>query len=158
MIEDIGLQNQVEFLYRATAKQLYNLALYVIGNQRVAEQITIDAFADAFVSIPDKSDAERFIKRSIKLLYRYGRKRHRKAGYSIMDIAFSENAERWNSVGKNHLFEILNKLNYDERFILLLFCWQKFSAKEIANIMYLPLFFAKKRIFVTINKAVAKLS
>ena len=60
MVDNIKLQNQVEFLYHAAAKQLYNLALYTIGNQKVAEQITIDAFADAFYSITDKSDAELF--------------------------------------------------------------------------------------------------
>lgn len=162
MIEDIELQNQAEFLYQAAAKQLYNLALYTVGNQTLAEQITIDAFDGAFCSIPDKSDAERFTKQSIKLLYRYGRKMRRKAGYNISDMMFSKKAEsgkveRRDNVEKKRLFEMLSKLSYDERYILLLFCWQRFSAREIADIMRLQLFFSKRRIYVTINKTAAEL-
>jgi hypothetical protein len=43
-------------LYNTTAKELYNLTLYSLGEQSLAEQITIDAFASAYNSLSDKAD------------------------------------------------------------------------------------------------------
>jgi len=150
------IQNQVEFLYNATAKQLYKLALYTLGNKKAAEQITINVFCEAFNNISDKADANLFKERSIKLLYKYGRKIQKKSEWngSTILIKTSEDIEEQVDVKKKELIQMLGSLNFDERYILLLFYWQKFSIQQIAKAICLPIFLVKKRFGVTVNKAV----
>lgn len=150
------IQNQVEFLYNTTAKQLYKLALYTLGNEKEAEQITINVVCEAFNNISDKMDTHLFKEQGIKLLYKYGRKIQKKFewnGYTIL-VKASEDIVDQADVKKKELIQMLGSLNFDERYILLLFYWQNFSIQQIAKAICLPVFLVKKRFGVTINKAV----
>jgi DNA-directed RNA polymerase specialized sigma24 family protein len=157
LTDEINLKNQVEFLYNATAKELYNLALYSVQNQPLAEQLTIDAFAFAFNSLSDKSDAEQFRMKSIKFLYRSIKKSVSKANRGpgkLKDQRIYENTEFPKSKERTRLNTLRLLLECDERFILLLFCYQKFSVKRISRILNLPTFIAKKSLHITITKAI----
>ena len=150
------IQNQVEFLYHETAKQLYKLALYTLGNRKVAEQITVNAFCEAFNTISDKTDVNLFKERSIKLLYKHGRKIQKKSEWNgcTIPVRTSEDIVEQAGVKKKELIQMLGSLNFDERYILLLYYCQEFSIQQIAKAICLPVFLAKKRFGVTVNKAV----
>jgi len=65
-----------------------------------------------------------------------------------------ENIEFAYDERKKRIHSLLNRLNYDERFLLLLFFQQRFSQKQISQILYIPRFIIKKRLFQTLNKAI----
>lgn len=156
MTDEVVLKNQVEFLYNATAKMLYNLTLYTVQNQPLAEQLTVDAFVAAFNSLSDKSNIDQFRIKSTKLLYRSIKKSINKAnrGFSkLTDQKIYEDTELLKSESKNRLNALLFRLEYDERFILLLFLQQKFSQKQIAQILCVPRFISRKRLCQVLNKA-----
>ncbi len=154
MTDDTQLQNQAEFLYTAASKQLYNFALYAVGDQAAAEQITAKALADAFLCVPDKSSVEQFSLRSIQYLYRYGRKEQIKTVYNIREIMRLQNADWQEKTAKGRLLECLRKSSYDERCILLLFCWMKLSTRQIAAITGRPVFVTRRRLLAAIHKAI----
>lgn len=131
---------QAEFLYDATVKLIYNLALYTIGNSSMAEQITTDAFCNAFYLVTDRSDIELFMKKAIREVYKHGRKI--KSGLLCMDT----------NVGARRLLAALLDLDYNERYIILLFCWLRLSPKEIADIIILPTFLVRKRLYDSLRK------
>ena len=54
---------------------------------------------------------------------------------------------------RNKRLDKLYRLSLKERYILLLFCWQRFSLKRIAKIISLPMFITKKRLYAALNKA-----
>jgi len=60
LTDETLLENQVTYLYNASAKKLYNLALYSIGDQPLAEQLSVDAFVSAYKHLPDKTDVTQF--------------------------------------------------------------------------------------------------
>ncbi|MEA4894680.1 MAG: hypothetical protein VB064_05410 [Oscillospiraceae bacterium] len=136
---------QAEFLYDATVKLIYNLALYTIGNSSMAEQITTDAFCDAFYRVTDRSDIELFMKKAIREVYKHGRKIKR-LSYCSGLLCMDTNA------GARRLLAALLDLDYNERYIILLFCWLRLSPKEIARIICLPTFLVKKRLYTSIRK------
>lgn len=151
MEDNLELQNQVELLYNAAAKPLYNLALYTTGDPILAQQATIDAFVYSFHSIPDKTDLELFRNKSAKLLYRYIRKAQKNNfdQAALLKISGDMNGEKQK---KN--MDMLCRLRPDERYILLLFCWQRFSLKQIARTICLPVFIAKRHLYGAFDKAV----
>ena len=153
MEDNRELQNQVEFLYNAAAKPLYNLALYTTGDPALAQQVTIDAFVDSFHSIPDKTDLELFMNKSTKLLYRYIRK-VRKDNYDQAALLITTRDANSLDAERKKQLDKLCRLSPKERYILLLFCWQRFSLKRIAKTISLPVFIAKKSLFAALNKAV----
>ncbi|NLA88012.1 MAG: hypothetical protein GX847_12185, partial [Clostridiales bacterium] len=69
MENDTMMRKQIEYQYRTAAKQLYNLALFAIGDKGLAEQTAAGAFADALKQIKDTSDIELFRKHCCTLLY-----------------------------------------------------------------------------------------
>ena len=154
MADEALLESQVTYLYNASAKELYNLALYSIGNQPLAEQLAIDAFVSAYNRLPDKSDVTRFRIKSARQLYRKTKKtliNHSR--HSTQKLDTHESIEFTNDKEKNRIRSLLARLNYDERFLLLLFLQQKFSSKQIAQILYIPKFMAKKRLHQMLHKA-----
>jgi DNA-directed RNA polymerase specialized sigma24 family protein len=151
LTEDTLLLNQADLLYRAASKQLYNFALYAVGDQRAAEQITENAFADAFLRVPDRSDIRQFYIRCLKLLCRYGRKLRKKTAY-CMDEIIPPTANRQASIEKKCSLQLLRKLSYDQRCIFLLFCW-RIPITQIASITGLPVFMTRRRLSAVINKA-----
>lgn len=150
---NLKTQNQIGFFYNAATKPLYNLALYTMGDPVLAQQVTIDAFVGSFHSISDKADLELFMNKSIKLLYQYIRKVQKNNGKVIPTTGdiYILNGE------KNKNMDMLCKLSPDERYILLLFCWQRFSIKRIAEAISLPRIIVKKRLYAVLNKVVKEL-
>lgn len=153
MENNLELQNQVELLYNAAAKPLYNLALYTTGDPASAEQTAIDAFVGAFHSIPDKTDLELFRNKSAKLLYRYICKAQKN---NFDQAALLKISGDMNGKKQKNIMDMLCRLRLDERYILLLFCWQRFSPKQIARTICLPVFITRKRLYAALNKAVDK--
>ena len=140
------IQRQAEFLYDATAKLIYNLALYTIRNSAAAEQIVVDAFCEAFYRVTDRSNIELFMKKAIRETYKYGRKKKRRRysrGLLCMDTEDGPN---------RRLLAALLDFDYNERYIILLFCWLGLSQKEIARILVLPTFLVRKRLYASLRK------
>lgn len=50
------------------------------------------------------------------------------------------------------LLAALLDLHYNERYIILLFCWLRLSQKEIARILVLPAFLVRKRLYASLRK------
>lgn len=154
MADEALLENQVTYLYHASAKALYNLALYSIGDQPQAEQLSIDAFVSSFYHLKDKSDVMQFRIKSARYLYLISKKAFiSRSWHSTPEPDPLESIESANDTGKSRIQQLLSGLNYDERFLLLLVLQQKFTQKQIAQILCVPEFIVKKRIFRTLSKA-----
>ncbi|MPM05402.1 hypothetical protein SDC9_51692 [bioreactor metagenome] len=156
MAEEALLENQVTYLYHASAKKLYNLALSSIGDQLLAEQLAIDAFVFAYNRLSDKSDVTQFRIKSARHLYRKTKKtliHHSR--HSAQKLSTHESIESTNDTEKSRIQQLLSSLNYDERFLLLLLLQQKFAKKEIARVLYIPEFMVKKRIYHMFKKAIS---
>lgn len=149
MTDEVLLESQVTYLYDATAKKLYNLALS-IGNQPLAEQLTIEAFASTFHLLANKSDVEKFRIVSTKALYQITKKTLRIHNGPYMQEA----RETLSNQENNQVHLLLSQLNYNECFMLLLYIQQRFSRKQIAQILRFPKFMAQKRLYQILNKAV----
>lgn len=116
----------------------------------MAQQVTTDAFVDAFHSISSKADIELFVNRSAKLLYRYIRKAHKNDQAALLKTAEDINSLDDNK--KKKYMDMLGRLSPDERYIVPLFCWQRFFLKRIAKTINLPLFITKGRLYAALNK------
>lgn len=143
-MKDMSLNHTIEHLYNSTAKELYNFAINVFGNYSYALQISIDTFVKAFAKMAvhmDIIDSELFMNLNIRLLYKYGKMRKfrvNKNSKSAQCNIIICNSER------TKLSIMLDCLNYNERFILLLFCCQKLRIERISNILRLPNFLVAK--------------
>ena len=154
MTDEALLENQVTYLYNATAKRLYNLALYSIVEQPLAEQLAIDAFVFAYYRLFDKSDVTQFQIKSARHLYRKTKQtliNH--SWHNALKPNTPESIEFAQDEGKKQIHSLLSRLNYDERFLLLLSLQQRFSQKQIAQILSIPKFIVKKRLCRTLSKA-----
>ncbi len=138
---DIASHVQVEYIYQIAVKQLYNLALYSVGDRRLAEKTMVGAFSDAFNRLRNKSDVALFERHCLRLLYVHGKKVQRKSEYYIGCIA------------QDSITEKLIGLNFEERYVLLLFCWRKQSIKQIAQTTRLPQFMIEQRLNAAVRKA-----
>lgn len=155
MAEEALLENQVTYLYHASAKKLYNLALYSIGDQPLAEQLSIDAFVFAYNRLSDKSDVTQFRIKSARHLYRKTKKTlisHNWCGFRKLNAYGTTGFVSYKEMKRIYL--LLTELNYDEKFMLLLFLQQRFSSKQVAQILCIPQSIAKKRLYRLLNKAV----
>ncbi|MPM04589.1 hypothetical protein SDC9_50867 [bioreactor metagenome] len=155
MAEEALLENQVTYLYHASAKKLYNLALSSIGDQLLAEQLAIDAFVFAYNRLSDKSDVTQFRIKSARHLYRKTKKTLISYNWcGSRKLNAYETEEFVSCKEKNQIHSLLIVLNYYERFMLLLFLQQRFSSKQVAQILCIPQFIAKKQLYRLLNKAV----
>lgn len=136
---------QIELKYHASVLHLYNLALYTVGDKRLAEQAAAHAFTDAFIQIRGNPDVQLFEAHCFKRLYMYGKKSQR-----LFDNYIGRTAD-------NRLTELLISLNFQERYILLLFCWRKFTIHQIAKTARLPQFIIEKRLNTAVNKAISRI-
>ena len=156
MADEASFEKQVLYLYNATAKGLYNLAIYSVKDQPLAEQLAIDAFAFAYNCLSNKTDVMRFQIKGTRQLYRKTKKtliHHSR--HSAQKLSTHESIESTNDTEKSRIQQLLSSLNYDERFLLLLLLQQKFAKKEIARVLYIPEFMVKKRIYHMFKKAIS---
>ena len=135
MVDIQETEKTFQLLYNATAKPLYNLAIYATGDQSTAERILTDVFVKVFYTIPDQSAPDLFMKKCIKLLYRHARRIRIKQKHDGSTAPFKIEGEEQKSddIKRTQLFDLLSKLSFEERYIILLFCWQRFSLKQIAK-------------------------
>jgi DNA-directed RNA polymerase specialized sigma24 family protein len=148
-----------ELLYNAAAKPLYNLALYSIGDQATAERILTDVFVEVFYTISDHTDLDFFKKKCMKLIYRRARKIRIKLGYDIGSTApfkMKGGQQKSDDIKRAQLFNMLSKLSFEERYIILLFCWQRLSFNQIAETIYRPRFITRKHLYAIANKIVKR--
>jgi DNA-directed RNA polymerase specialized sigma24 family protein len=127
-------KSHLALLYHTSAKQLFNLALYAVGDGHLAEQAVVSAFAGAYRRLPDKSDVRLFERQCVRLLYVCGKKTLRQSGGRRDAIAADTTADGETS----RLASLLSGLSFNERFILLLFCRLRLSVRQIAAAMRLP--------------------
>ncbi len=146
-------QHQIECLYRATAKQLYNLALYTVGDTALAEETAVSAFSDACGCIRDATDAAMFQKLCFQQLYLRGK--NVRCRYECPAGGITGNlAEKLICDSEpRQLSEILICLDFEERYIVLLFCLHKYSVRQIAKITRLPNAVIEKRLLAAVDKA-----
>ncbi len=153
MADKALLEDQITYLYHASAKGLYNLALYSTSDQSLAEQLSIDALVSAFYHLKDKSDVTRFRIKSSRHLYLISKKTLISCSWhSAPELDPLESIESVNNTENSRIQQLFCGLDYDERFLLLLVLQQKFSQKQIAQILFVPKFIAKKRIYHMLNK------
>lgn len=145
--------HQTESPLRRTAYQLYHMALCAVGDAALAEQTAAGAFCDALNQIRDASDAGMLRMRCFSLLYRYCKKTRGLYGSTdgYTDAASAEYIKY--AGGHRRLPEMLACLSFDERFIILLFCLQKYSVRQIATITRLPGFIVERRLNAAVGKA-----
>ena len=158
MTDTQNMEEAFELLYDATAKPLYNLTLYTIGDQPIAERILTDIFVDVFYTISDQADSDLFKKKCIKSLYRRIRKIRIEPEYDIGCIAqfkIKGRQQKPEDIKRAQLFCILRRLSFEERYIILLFCWQRLSLKQIAETLCLPKFLVRKCLHAITAKAAA---
>jgi len=154
LTDEALLENQVTCLYNTTAKGLYNLALHSVQDQPLAEQLAMDAFVFAYNRLIDKSDVTRFRIKSARQLYRITKKtliNHNWCGSRELNTYESEEFVTYKE--KKRIHALLIELNYDERFMLLLFLQQKFSQRQVTEILCIPKFVVKKRFHQILHKA-----
>lgn len=145
--------HQTESSLHSTAYGLYNTALYAVGDAALAGQTAADAFVNAFNRISDASDISLLRMRCYSLLYRYCKKIPGLHDYPC-GLASGDTAEHIQYAGGcKQLTEILTCLSFDERFIILLFCLQRYSVREIAKITRLPGFVIERRLNAAVRKA-----
>ena len=145
MDNDKEIQKQAEFLYDVTAKEIYNLALYTIGNPVSAEQIAAEAFCEAFYCARDRTDVGLFRRKALKKLYRYGLKK-KTTEYSKRLLRTAPKI-----CGGQIALSFID-LDFSERYMVLLFCWLRLSPKEISKILYLPIPTVKEQLYKSIRK------
>jgi DNA-directed RNA polymerase specialized sigma24 family protein len=135
MITDAMKQNRINVLYETAAKPLFQVALYSVGNRSVAEDSAEMAILGAFRDGPDVSDPGAFLKRCLGKLYRCVKEARSESIKTGADDAQAK-----------PLGQMLAPLSFDERYILLLFCRQKYSIGQIAEITGLQEFIVEKRL------------
>lgn len=122
MIADAPIKRQTEIL-REAAEPLYRLAFYTLGDRRLAERTAAAACIDAFGSLSDACDVGVFLRRCFSLLYKYVKRTCPESGG-----AGSADA------GKQPLERMLSPLSFDEKYIMLLFCREKLTMRQISEI------------------------
>lgn len=146
MIDEMESLNQVDLLYSNIAKELYNLTLYTIGDQLSAEKITINAFSDAFQAVADKSNVNMFRLHCVKKIYCYCKRLHKTVIYDTHN-PMHEYEDDPKVMKRQKLLELLSMLNFNNRFLLLLFCQQKYQVKHVSKITNRPAFLIRKRFY-----------
>lgn len=148
-------ENTFELLYAAAAKPLYNLALYAVGDQPTAERILTGVFAEMFNNVSDQTDPDLFKRKCIGLMYRRVHKTRRKAEYGMGSSELPQIAKEQQNpedIKKAKLFHMLRRLSFEERYIIMLFCWQRFSLGQIAEMIGQPTFLLRKHLKAILNK------
>jgi DNA-directed RNA polymerase specialized sigma24 family protein len=148
------IDHWVHQLIELTAKELYNFALNVYGNETEAIAASVDAFVHAFVNVTYDNnvlDAIMFKSLNIRFLYIYGKKR-KKILNKRKKALTSKQDHQAVLADKNEFFNKLNQLNYRERFILLLFCYQKMKIEHISQVLQLPKFLVARRLLSAARK------
>ncbi len=155
MIGDTKESNELAYLSRFSAKQLYNLALHTVGDRHLAEQAVISAFSDACRQRDDSPDVRRVEAQCVRLLYRYGKKAVREAFHGCEDTAggAADPCIKLHAEEPSRLTCLLSGLSFSEKFILLLFCRHKYTVGQIAEITGLPVFLVERRLNAAADKA-----
>ena len=121
-MDDLILERKVHYLCNSTAKELYNLALYIYEDEESALEAAVDSFVRAFIKMSGETsilDINLFRELSIRYLYKFGKKNITESTINRLPID-------------------LIQLNYNERFIILLFCCCKIKIEHISHILRLP--------------------
>jgi hypothetical protein len=149
-------KNQVESLYSAAVKELYGLAFYTVLDIKAAEALTAGAFSDTFRILSDKADLEAFRIKAASCLYRSMKRTSKNPGYASGDSPAHQRRENQLDLPgekRNRTVVFLSKLSLCERFLLLLFCSDRFSSVQISQILCLPRFLVQKKLRGILQKA-----
>ncbi len=148
-------------LYESVAKDLYKLALYILGNKEDAEDAVSETFIEAFKGIKNLRNDSSFKPWIMRIL---SIRCKRKIGSyiknkSTVDISECLNiSAKDNSEEKVILWEAIGNLTFEEREIILLSVIYNYTIKEIAEIKDLPQGTVSSKIHRTMKKLQKMLS
>ena len=141
-----GDKDSFSQVYDEIASDLYKVALYTLGNPHDAEDVVSEAFVEAYKGISKLRDANSFKPWMMKILsIRCKRKiAEYVKGKNVFDIetfitTLSEDVDVSADVSeKVTVTSALNRLNFQEREIVVLSVLQGYTTKEIAEILGSP--------------------
>lgn len=129
-------------------EKLYCLAFLSTGDASVSERITKNACVGS-------AGKNRLIRQSIgsclRLLYISGKKESTNISRGL-HLTHAGPYELSQTRDNGRLCTMLQVLSFTDRFLILLFCYMKFSSSQIASILRLPAFFVRKRIVDSLHK------
>jgi hypothetical protein len=137
------MKKQITELCAASANELYSLALYSVQCAPLAHSLAVDAFAKGFKSAPKQKDVAQFKVRCAGLLYSGAKKalRTETGGAPLPAL----------SVPQTPIHRLLYNLEFDERFLLLLFM-QRYTHRQMAQILRLPEPAVKSKVDLLLTK------
>ncbi len=149
-------QYNTALLGPVSAKRFFNLALYAIDDEKLASQAAVKAVSDTYKRFPDETDQRAFERQCLCPLYRYGKKAVRECGINSGAASryadFTDGCQLLRRSEADRLADLLSGLSFEERFILLLFCWFRCTLHEIARATRLPVFIVKRRLSAAVDK------
>jgi hypothetical protein len=154
LTEPTEVTHQLDLLCRTSAKKLYNLARYTVDDSALAESIAIDALTAAVLRHPDFSESRGAEIDCCGFLYRFARRARKKNRFGFRPLRRKVLAGSGPPLdGALRPINRLFRLSFDERFLLILFCYCKFTIEEISQIMRLPKRIAMKRLYRAAKKS-----
>lgn len=143
MPDNAPMKKQISELSSVAANELYSLAFYSIQNAPLAHSLAVDAFAKAYLSRSMQKDVAQFKVRCAGLLYNSAKKAlQTPEGGAPLPAP---------SVRQAPIHRLLYALEFDERFLLLLFMY-KYTGRQMAQIMRLPEPAVKSKVDLLLTK------
>ncbi|MPM25564.1 hypothetical protein SDC9_72060 [bioreactor metagenome] len=137
------MKKQIANLSAVTANELYSLALYSVQSAPLAHSLAVDAFAVAYKSDLKQKDVAQFKVLCAGLLYLGAKKALQDQGSGAPLPA--------PSVRQAPIHRLLYTLEFDERFLLLLFM-HKYTQRQMAQILRLPELTVKIKVELLLTK------
>lgn len=140
-MEEVGRENFGE-LYDAYSQKIYRYIYYRTQHKQTTEDLTSSVFLKALEHIgrydPTKGSFSSWLYRIAHnaVIDHYRTETHTEDIETIFDLADDTNIERDADVSRNlaRVREYLNKLNPEQRNIVIMRVWDELSYKEIADI------------------------
>lgn len=153
--------NNFDILYNKYYKKVFFLALKMIGDEKLAEDLTQEVFIDVLSSIKNLNNIEIFGAWISKITINKVNTKRKKLFLHKKNIASFEPGNFENIINENFIPEKLvlkeemnreilgqiNKLSQNKRRVLLLYYFKEMSLKEISLIENIPIGTVKSRLF-----------
>lgn len=152
-----------ENLYCAINNDLYKIAMYILGNRELAEEVVSETVIDALIGIPKLKDAEKFEQWILKILTtKCNRKIKEK--YNKFSV-FNPNSRDFDDFSEKSMCSVndhetktdvqiaLSKLDKKDRMIVSLCVVEGYKSHEVAKILSMNASTVRTRL----NRSLAKM-
>lgn len=144
-------------LYQSVALELYKMALYTLGNREDAEDAVSETFVEAWKGIHGLREAESFrpwILRilSIRCKRRIGGYVKEKGNIDLEDYIEQGDGGDGGHARRSEVLEAMNRLNPEERELVVLSVLHGYTMREIAEIKDLPQGTVSSKLHRTLKK------